>query len=102
LFQLIGVVVVAFVLYAGWDAFQGWYAGEATPQEIVEKVRNRVGDVISNGDNSEPSGKTDSDIPPFREEPIENVVPTAQQTNEPPPPPDLSSQTRDMLNEALK
>lgn len=102
MFQLIGVVVVAFVFYVGWDAFQGWYAGEATPQEIVEKVRNRAGDVISTGDNSESSGKTDSDIPPFREEPIENVVPTAPQTNEPPPPPDLSSQTRDMLNEALK
>ena len=102
MFRLIGILVVACGVYVGWDAFQGWYAGEATPQETVEKVRSRVGDAISTGNSSGSAGKSDSGIPPFKEEPIENVAPTAQQTNEPPPPQDLNSQTRDMLNEALK
>lgn len=99
MFRLIGILVVAFVLYVGWDAFQGWYAGEATPQETVEKVRSRVGDAISSGNGSS-AGKTDESVPPFKEEPIENVVPTKNQVAEPPP--DLNSQTRNMLNDALK
>lgn len=102
MFRLIGILVVAFVLYIGWDAFQGWYAGEATPQETVDKVRSRVGDTISTDNSSQSSGKFNSGITPFKEEPIESVAPTGQQTDEPLPPPDLNSRTRNMLNEALK
>ncbi len=50
MFKLIGIVVVAVVLYLGFDSLQGWYKGEATPQQAVNEVRKKVGEKLV-GDN---------------------------------------------------
>jgi hypothetical protein len=46
MFKLIGIVVFVGVVFLGWPSFQKWYYGEATPQETVEQVRNKVGNAL--------------------------------------------------------
>jgi len=44
--KLIGFIVVIAVLFIGYPAFNSWYAGDSTPKETVEDVRNRVGTTL--------------------------------------------------------
>lgn len=46
MFKLIGFIVVVVVAVIGYPALSRWYAGESTPQETVEDVRNRVGSAL--------------------------------------------------------
>ena len=100
MFRLIGILVVGFVLYVGWDAFHGWYAGEATPQETVEKVRGQVGDAISTDVIHDQPIRIGSKVPASKEEPPANggsqASPVAPVAN------DVNSRARSMLEEALK
>jgi hypothetical protein len=57
MFQIIGVLVVVVVVYLGYDALHKWYVGDATPEETVSEVRQKVGERIL-GDNS---GKSSDD-----------------------------------------
>jgi hypothetical protein len=54
MFQIIGLIVVAVVVYLGYDALHKWYAGDATPEETVSEIRQKVGEKIL-GDNSSES-----------------------------------------------
>ena len=46
MFKLIGFIVVLAVVVIGYPALSRWYAGESSPQETVEDVRNRVGSAL--------------------------------------------------------
>jgi len=46
MFKLIGFVVVVVVVVIGYPALSRWYAGESSPQETVEDVRNRLGSAL--------------------------------------------------------
>ena len=46
MFKLIGLAVVAAVIFWGFDSIQKWYVGDATPQEAVGEVRKVVGEKI--------------------------------------------------------
>lgn len=47
MFKIIGVVVVIAVLLIGFGPLQKWYTGDATPQEAVNEIRQRVGESVS-------------------------------------------------------
>ena len=47
MFRLIGMVVVAFVLYVGYNSFNAWYKGDVSPEKTVQEVRQKLGDVIT-------------------------------------------------------
>jgi hypothetical protein len=46
MFKLIGFIVVVVVAVIGYPSLSRWYAGESSPKETVEDVRNRVGTVL--------------------------------------------------------
>jgi len=46
MFRLIGVIVFLTVLFFGFHSFQKWYAGDATPKETVDEVRNKIGEAL--------------------------------------------------------
>ena len=46
MFKLIGLVVVAAVIFWGFDSIHKWYVGDVTPQEAVGEVRKVVGEKI--------------------------------------------------------
>lgn len=56
MFRLIGVAVVATVLYWGFGAIKNWYTGESTAQEAVGEVKRAVGQKLLDSDSS--SGRT--------------------------------------------
>jgi hypothetical protein len=50
MFKLIGLIVVVVVVVIGYPALSRWYAGESSPQETVEDLRNRVGSALITDD----------------------------------------------------
>lgn len=75
MFKLIGFVVVLAVVVIGYPALSRWYAGESSPQETVEDVRNRVGSaLITDGkQNAQPQQQQQAGQPA--------PAPTAQNDN---------------------
>ena len=65
MFKLIGFIVVVVVAVIGYPALSRWYAGESSPQETVEDVRNRVGSaLITDGkQNSQPQQQAGQPAP---------------------------------------
>ncbi len=62
MFKLIGFIVVLAVVVIGYPALNRWYAGESSPQETVEDVRNRVGSALitdgkNNSQSQQPTGQ---------------------------------------------
>ena len=47
MFKLIGIVVVVSILVIGFESIREWYSGDATPEEAVTEIRERVGKTIS-------------------------------------------------------
>ena len=54
MFKIIGIGVVALVLFWGFDSIRKWYEGDATPQEAVGEVRKAVGEKILGSDDAPP------------------------------------------------
>jgi len=54
MFKLIGLIVVVAVLVIGYPVLQRWYAGDTTPKEAVNEVRNKIGDAISTDKGAAP------------------------------------------------
>ncbi len=65
MFMLIGFIVVVVVAVIGYPALSRWYAGESSPQETVEDVRNRVGSaLITDGkQNAQPQQQSGQPAP---------------------------------------
>ena len=63
--KLIGFIVVVVVAVIGYPALSRWYAGESSPQETVEDLRNRVGSaLITDGEqNSQPHKQAGQSAP---------------------------------------
>lgn len=57
MFKLIGIIVFGAVIFIGYPALNRWYAGEASPQETINDLRNSVGQTLmTNGqDKATPS-----------------------------------------------
>ncbi len=49
--KIIGFIVVVAVILIGFGPLQKWYTGDATPQETVNEIRQRVGESVS-GDST--------------------------------------------------
>jgi hypothetical protein len=50
MFKLIGIIVFGAVIFIGYPALNRWYAGEASPKETVNELRNSVGQsLMTNG-----------------------------------------------------
>jgi hypothetical protein len=47
MFKLIGIVVVVSILVIGFESIREWYSGDASPEEAVTEIRERVGKTIS-------------------------------------------------------
>lgn len=45
--KVIGLVVVIAVIVLGLGPLQKWYTGDATPQETVNEIRQRVGESVA-------------------------------------------------------
>ena len=61
MFKLIGFIVVVAVVVIGYPALSRWYAGDSSPQETVEDVRNRVGSALIT--DGKPSGQSQQQQP---------------------------------------
>jgi hypothetical protein len=64
MFKLIGIAVVAFVIYVSWDTLSGLWRGDLSGKEAATVIRQDVGKVISeplSGDSS--SRNTDPSTP---------------------------------------
>lgn len=89
MFKIIGVGVVALVLFWGFDSIRKWYEGDATPQEVVGEVRKVVGERILGSDDVSPkSAKED--------------VPNQKNAQEGGSPADKPLGTDDMLKKLMK
>lgn len=60
--RLIGLIVVVAVLYLGFGEIRSWYQGESTPQEMVDGVKQKVGEslVDTNGKSAATEGKSEA------------------------------------------
>jgi hypothetical protein len=60
--RLIGLMVVVAVLYLGFGEIRSWYQGESTPQEMVDGVKQKVGETLvdSNGKNAGENSKSEA------------------------------------------
>lgn len=64
--RLIGLIVVIGVLYVGFGEIKSWYQGDSTPQEMVDGVKQKVGESLVNpgekgsANASEQKGATES------------------------------------------
>jgi hypothetical protein len=47
MFKLIGIVIVVSVFVIGFESIRKWYTGDASPEETVTEIRDRVGKTIS-------------------------------------------------------
>lgn len=47
MFKLIGIVIVVSVFVIGFESIRKWYSGDASPEEAVTEIRDRVGKTIS-------------------------------------------------------
>lgn len=45
--KIIGFIVVIAVILIGFGPLQKWYTGDATPQETVNEIRQRVGESVA-------------------------------------------------------
>jgi hypothetical protein len=71
MFKLIGMIVFGAVIFIGYPALNRWYAGEASPQETVNELRNSVGQTLmTNGQEKAipPSEKSAEPAAPPRDE----------------------------------
>ena len=83
MFKLIGFIVVFAVAMIGYPALSRWYAGEASPQETVNYVRNRVGNslIIEGKQNEQPQQQNGeaTNTPPVKNENINEPTSAANQ-----------------------
>jgi len=59
MFKIIGIGVVALVLFWGFDSIRKWYEGDATPQEAVGEVRKVLGEKILGSESTATDGNND-------------------------------------------
>jgi hypothetical protein len=57
MFKLIGLAVVVAVIVIGFPSLQRWYAGDATPQQTVNDVRNSLGQKLTTEDSGKAKGE---------------------------------------------
>ena len=55
MFKFIGFVVVLVIAYVGFSSIQKWYAGDATPKETVNEVRNKLGEALTTEKSNRPA-----------------------------------------------